>query len=122
MEKYVTLFTRLNKFNESIIYVIDDFSLDVVGQGVVSCRHGKIVNIYHVPNISSNLLSIAQLTQTGNIMDFCTDQFYVKDLKKGKYIFLDGILYLMENLYKFHESTHPKFEPNALISHTDETS
>jgi hypothetical protein len=84
MVKYATLFTILNKAEESKIYVVDDFSLDVVGQGDVACRHGKIVNVYHVPNISSNLLYVAQLTQTGKIVEFWTDWFYVRDLKKGK--------------------------------------
>ena len=31
MVKYATLFTRLNKSEESKIYVVDDFSLDVAG-------------------------------------------------------------------------------------------
>jgi hypothetical protein len=73
MVKYVTLFKRLNKAQESKIYFAHDFALDVVGQGDVACRHGKIVDVYHVPNISSNLLYIAQLTQTNNIVEFWSD-------------------------------------------------
>jgi hypothetical protein len=40
MAKDATLFMRLNKDEESRIYVVDDFSLDVVVQGDVACRHG----------------------------------------------------------------------------------
>jgi hypothetical protein len=58
MAKDATLFMRLNKVEESRIYVVDDFSLDVAGMGDATCQHGKIVDIYHVQNISDNMLSI----------------------------------------------------------------
>jgi hypothetical protein len=113
MEKDATLFMRLNKAEESRIYVVDDFSLDVVGQGDVACRHGKIVDVYHVPNLSANLLFVSQLTQTGKIVEFWPDRFYVRDLKKGKLIVVDGILDPMDNLYKFCDSTRPESELNC---------
>jgi hypothetical protein len=40
------------------IYVAGDFSLHVVGQGDVPCRHGNIFDFFHVPNINENLLLI----------------------------------------------------------------
>jgi hypothetical protein len=43
MAKDASLFTWLDEAKERKIYVVDDFSLDVVGQGDVTCRHGKIV-------------------------------------------------------------------------------
>jgi hypothetical protein len=61
MAKYASLFTRLNIIEESKNYVVYDFSLDDVGHGDVACRHGNIFDVYHVPNISVNLLSVAQL-------------------------------------------------------------
>ena len=51
MDKDAYLFTWLDEAKESKIYVVDDFSLYVAGQGVVACRHGKIVDVYHVPNL-----------------------------------------------------------------------
>jgi hypothetical protein len=66
-----------------------------------------------VPNISANLLFVAQLTQTGKIVEFWPDRFYVHDLKKGKSIVIGGILDPNENLYKFHDSTQPEPEPNC---------
>jgi hypothetical protein len=51
MTKDATLFMRINKVEESKIYVI--------GQGDVECRHDNIVDVYHVPNISVNLLYVA---------------------------------------------------------------
>jgi hypothetical protein len=50
---------RLNKVEESRIYIVDYFSLDVVGKGDVACWHGKIFGIYHVPNLSANLLFVS---------------------------------------------------------------
>jgi hypothetical protein len=62
MAKDASLFTWLDEVKERKIHVADDFALDVASQGVVACRHGKIVDVYHVPNLSANLLSVAQLT------------------------------------------------------------
>jgi hypothetical protein len=122
MTKYATLFMRLNKVEESRIYVVDDFALDVVGQGDLAYRHGKISDVYHVPNLSANMFSISQLTQTGKIVEFWPDRFYVWDLKKGKSIVIDGVLDPTDNLYKFCDSTQPKYELISLISHTYERS
>jgi hypothetical protein len=116
MEKDATLFTRLNKAEESRIYVVDDFSLDVVGQGDVACRHGKIVEVYNLPNISVNLLFVSQLTQNGKIVEFLLD----RDLNKGNSIVVDTILDPMDNLYKFFDLNRHEFDPTALISHIDE--
>ena len=68
MAKDASLFMRLNKSKESKIYVVDDLSLDVVGQGDVSCQHGKIVDIHHVPKLSVNLLYVSHSTKTGKIV------------------------------------------------------
>jgi hypothetical protein len=60
MAKDASLFTWLAKDKERKIYVDNDFALDVIVQGDVTCRHGKIVDVYYVPNLSSNLLYVAQ--------------------------------------------------------------
>jgi len=63
MDKEATLFCmRLNKFEERKIYVADDFSLDFVGQGDVAYRHGKIFDVYHMPNLSANMLFVSHFT------------------------------------------------------------
>jgi hypothetical protein len=63
-KKDVFLFTSLDEAMERKIYVVDNFSLEIVGWGDVFSRHGRIVNIYHVLNLISNLLLISHLTQT----------------------------------------------------------
>jgi len=62
MSKDVSFFMWFDEAKERKIYVVDDFSLDVVGHGDVTYWRGKIVDVYHVKNISANLLSIVHLT------------------------------------------------------------
>jgi hypothetical protein len=56
------LFSWLDEVKERKIYVVDDFSLDFAGEGDISCRHGKIVDVCYVPNLSANMLFVAHLT------------------------------------------------------------
>jgi len=62
MAKDDSLFMSLYEAKERKIYVAEDFSVDIVSQGDVTCRHGRIVDIYHVPKFSVNLLLASQLT------------------------------------------------------------
>ena len=64
LAKDAFLFMWLDEAKERKIYVADDFALDVAGQGDVSCRHGKIVDVYHVPNLIANLMFVSQLAHT----------------------------------------------------------
>jgi hypothetical protein len=63
--------------------------------------------------------SVSQLTQTGKIVEFWPDQFFVRDLKKGWSIF-GGFLDPKDSLYKFCDMTRPDSELTSLVSHTDE--
>jgi hypothetical protein len=62
MDKDDSLFTSFNEDEERKIYVTDVFSLKIICYGDVPCRNGIIFDIYHVPNLSANLLSFAELT------------------------------------------------------------
>jgi hypothetical protein len=63
MTKDATLFTKLNNVEERKIYVADDFSLDftldIASHGDITFRHSKIVDVFHVPNLSSNMLYVS---------------------------------------------------------------
>jgi hypothetical protein len=59
MDKDGSLFTSLDEAKERKIYVTDGIYLHVVGHGDVTYRHGRIVDVYHVPNLNSNILSIS---------------------------------------------------------------
>jgi hypothetical protein len=69
---------------------------------------------------STNMLFAAQFTQTSKIVQFWLGQFYVRDLKKGNLIVSNGLLDLMDKLYKFSDMTRLEFETITLISHIDE--
>jgi hypothetical protein len=105
MAKDASLFTWLDEAKERKIYVVYEFSLDIVGQVDVTCRHVRIFDVYHGPSLSADLFSIAQLTQTCNIVEFWPDRFYVRDLKKGNLIVIEGILDPNDNLYKLYDMT-----------------
>ena len=58
MAKYSSLFSSDFELEKNI-YVVDDFGLDIVGHGDVTCQQGHIINIFHVSYLSSNLLSVS---------------------------------------------------------------
>ena len=62
MAKDVSLFSSLDTYAEEKIYVENDFSLEIPGHSDVTCQHGWIVDVYHVPSLSANLLLVSQLT------------------------------------------------------------
>jgi len=70
MEKYASMLSFLDKDVEHNIYVANDFSLDIFGNGNIPYRYGIIVDVYHVPNLSANMMSDSQLTQTSKIVEF----------------------------------------------------
>lgn len=47
---------------ENKIYVADNFGFYITGHGDVSCQHGRIVDVYHVPHLSAKFLFVCQLT------------------------------------------------------------
>ena len=62
MAKDASLFSSLDNTVEKKIYVVDDFALITTSHGDVTCRHGRIVDMFHVPSLNMNLLLISQLT------------------------------------------------------------
>jgi hypothetical protein len=69
MDKNASLLSFLDKVVERKIYVVDYFTLDIVGHGDFPCQHGRTFDVYHVPNLSANLLSVSQLMQIGKIVE-----------------------------------------------------
>jgi hypothetical protein len=114
MAKDASLFTSLDKVVEWKIYVVDEFSLDIVGHGDVPCRHGKIVDVYHVPNLSTNLLfGLSADTDREDCGVLAIDRFLVKDLKNGKLIIVEGFLDSKDDLYKFCDLPRQDPEPDC---------
>ena len=83
MAKNASLFSPLSGSLEYNIYVVDDYVLTIARSDDVESLHGRISNVYHVPRLSANLLSISQLTSTVKIVEFWSDKFIVRDHRLG---------------------------------------
>ena len=73
-------FSSLNGDIEEEIYVVDDYTLTIIGNGYVECQHGHIFDVYHVRSMITTLLSVSQLMKTQKYFKFWLDFFILKDL------------------------------------------
>ncbi|TXG71325.1 hypothetical protein EZV62_006260 [Acer yangbiense] len=70
--------------------------------GTVSQPTWTISDVYHVPNLSVNLLSIGKLTDIGLTVTFSSDHCFVQDCTSKKQIGIghrEGGLYLLDSLH-----------------------
>jgi hypothetical protein len=65
MAKDKAIFSSLNECNTKKIFVGDDRSLSVVGSGTVQVDNGHFNDVLCVPSLSCNLLSVYQITHSG---------------------------------------------------------
>ena len=56
-------FSSLNQSKVPHIFMGNNTKMEVEGKGNVEMENGKFQNVLYVPNLSSNLLSIYQVTQ-----------------------------------------------------------
>jgi hypothetical protein len=91
----------LSKATKEEIFVVDDYALIVVGCGNIECQTRVIIDVYHEPSLSVNLLSVLQLIQTGKKVELCHDRFVVKDINNGVVVKIEGILDPKDTLHKF---------------------
>ena len=91
MVKDTSLFSSLDSAHEKNFFVADDFALDIAGHGNIICRHDWIVDMFHVPSLSANMLFVSQLTQVRKIVELWHDRIFIKNLK-GRSIIADGLL------------------------------
>ena len=71
MGKDKAMFSTLNDCNTKNIFVGDDRSLSVEGSGTVHLSNGQTMDVLCVPNLSCNLLSIYQITHSGEGKVYC---------------------------------------------------
>jgi hypothetical protein len=83
MDKDKNIFSALNECNTNKIFVGDDRSLSVVGSGTIQVDNGHFNDVFCVPSLSCNLLSIYQVTHSGEgkTVEFLPHQLVIKDLK-----------------------------------------
>ena len=116
MAKDDSLFSSLDTTIEKKIYVVDGFSLGIVGHGDFACEHGRIIKVYHVPSLSMNMLFVSQLEQARKIIELWHDGFLIEYLKKDRSIVAKRVLNSKDRLYKVCDLSQPNTRPMALIS------
>jgi hypothetical protein len=112
-DKYI--FSALNECNTKKIFVGDDRSLSVVGSGIVQVDNGHFNDVLCVPSLSCNLLSVYQITHSGEgkIVEFSPHQVVIKNLKDLKHVLANGIVDDITRLYKFDNFGSSFFVPHS---------
>lgn len=123
MAKDKAMFSTLNQCNTKQIYVGDDRSLNVVGSGTVKVDGGSFNDVLCVPNLSCNLLSVYQITHSGEgkIVEFSPHQVVIKDLKNPKHVLATGIVDDVTRLYRF-DNFGSSTLPSIFVAHSDDLS
>jgi hypothetical protein len=103
MAKDKDIFSSLNECNTKKIFVGDDRSLSVVGSRIVQVDNGHFKDVLCVPSLSCNLLSVYQITHSGECktVEFSPHQVVIKDLKHLKNVLATRIVDDITRLYKF---------------------
>ena len=113
----------LNECNTKKIFVGDDRSLSVVGYGTIQVDNGHFNDVLCVPSLSCNLLSVYQITHSGEgkTIEFSPHQVVIKDLKSLKNVLATEIVDDITRLYKFDNFGSSSF-PSVFVSLSDDLS
>jgi hypothetical protein len=97
MAKDKAIFSSLNECNTKQIFVGDDRSLSVVGSRTIQLDDGHFNDVLCVPSLSCNLLSIYQITHSGEgkTIEFSPHQVVIKDLKDPKHVLATELLMIL---------------------------
>ena len=92
MAKGKAMFSALNDSNAKNIYVGDDRSLSVVGFATFHLNNGQFNGVLCVTTLSCNLLSVYQITHSGEgkTVEFSPHQVLIKDLKDPRHVLVVG--------------------------------
>jgi hypothetical protein len=123
MVKDKAIFFSLNECNTKKIFVGDDRSLSVVGSGTIQVDNGHFNDVLCVPSLSCNLLSIYQITHSGEgkTVKFSPHQVVIKNLKDPKHVLATGIADDITRLYKFDKFGSSTFS-SVFVAHSDDLS
>jgi hypothetical protein len=75
----------------------------IIGSGTIQVDNGHFNDVLCVPSLSCNLLSVYQITHSGEgeTIEFSPHQVVIKDLKDPKHVLATGIVDDITRLYKF---------------------
>ena len=98
------------------MFVGDDTKMEVEGKGHVEMENGEFKDFLYVPNLSSNLLSIYQITRLGdgNKVEFLPDSVMVRNLKDDLLVAVGKVNH-DKRLYSFSHFV-PKSPLHALLN------
>jgi hypothetical protein len=121
MAKDKAIFSTLNECNTKKIFVGDDRSFSVVGSIIAQVDNGNFNDIICVPSLSCNLLSVYQITHSGEgkTVKFSPHQVVIKDIKDPKHVFATGIANDITRLYKFDDFGSSSFS-SVFFFHSDD--
>jgi hypothetical protein len=121
MAKDKAIFSKLNECNIEKIFVGDDKSISVVGTGKVQVDNGHFKDVLCVPSISCNLLSMYQITHSGEgkTVEFSSHQVVIKDLKYHNRVPATEIVDDITWLYKFDNFGSSSF-PSTFVAHRND--
>jgi hypothetical protein len=121
MAKDKAIFSSLNECNTKKIFFGDDRSLSVVGSRTVQVENSHFNDVLCVPNLSCNLLSVYQITHSGEgkTVEFSPHQVVIKDLKDPKHVLATRIVDYITKLYKFDNFGSSSFSL-VFVAHSDD--
>jgi hypothetical protein len=121
MAKDRAIFSTLNECNTKQIFVGDDRYLSVEGSGTFQVENGHFNDVLCVPSLSCNLLSVYQITHSGEgkTIEFSPHQVVIKDLKYPKHVLAIGIADDISRLYKFDNFGSSSFS-SVFVAHSDD--
>ena len=84
----IRYFSSMTRSEVPHIFVGDDTKVEVEGKVEVEINNGAFKDVRYVPNLTSNLLSVYQMTHYGggNKVEFITDLVVVKSIKEDSMI------------------------------------
>ena len=118
------MLSTMHECNTKQIFVGYDRSLSVVGYRTVPVENGNFSDVLCVPKISCNLLSVYQITHSGEgkTLTFTPHQVVIKDFKHPqKNVLATGTVDDITKLYKFNNFGSSLF-PSVFVAHSDNLS
>ena len=114
------IFSSLDMSKGPPIDLGDNSLTDSMGKGRIDINHRSFNNVLYVPGLSSNLLSVYQMTHTGspNKVIFSPDDVEITDISNGKVI-AKGVV---DHTSKVYMCSHfiPYSNTSALLIHANE--
>jgi len=117
MEATKDIFSYLTASAGPPILIGDDTLVEVTRQGRVELQRGSFDNVFHVPKLSMNLLSIYQITQSGKRVEFTMDYVTIYDMHDNSNIIV-GEFNHQSRLYTFSKLI-AKSDSSLLLTHSN---